>query len=104
MTNQEIAAALHEVGEHLERRGENVYKIQAYHRGARTVAEHGGSVEELYHAEGQEGLEALPNIGESLAEAIAELVTTGRLAQLDALRAEEENRAEPASGEEELPF
>lgn len=106
MTNREIAAALREVADRLEERGENVYKVQAYRRGGRTVAEHEGPIEALLRRDGPEALKALPAIGESLAAAIVELTSTGRLELLETLRADAEATAAGDAEEEgdDLPF
>ena len=90
MTNARIAATLREIGRLLEAKGESPYKVRAYRRGAGTVYDHPEPVEDLYRQGGPEALEELEGVGSSLAETIAELVTTGRVAQLDALRAEAE--------------
>jgi putative hydrolase len=64
----------------------NPFRVRAYRRAADTIA---GLPEELaafVSKGGIEGLEGLPGIGPSLAAAIAEMVRTGRWAQLERLR------------------
>lgn len=99
MTNQQLAATLIEFADLLEGGGENVYKVQAYRRGAKTIAELESSAEAIYRQDGLTGLKALPNIGDSLAEAVAELVETGHLGALEHLR-----RDTKPEGQDGLPF
>lgn len=85
MTNDQIAAALEEVGTLLDLRGENPFRANAYHAGARTVEQLTEPLAALV-AEGR--LAGVRGIGETLREAIAALVTDGHWPQLDTLRAE----------------
>jgi len=70
----------------LEAQGANPFRIGAYRRAADTVAALGRPVDRIYRDQGIEGLIALPGIGESLAAAIRQIVTTGRWSQLERLR------------------
>ncbi|MFO0810975.1 MAG: DNA polymerase/3'-5' exonuclease PolX [Gemmataceae bacterium] len=84
MTNDQIAAALEEVGTLLDLRGENPFRANAYHAGARTVEQLSEPVAALA-AEGK--LAGVRGIGETLREAITALVVDGHWDTLDELRA-----------------
>ena len=89
-TNEEVARALDEVATLLEEQGANLFRVDAYRRGAYTLRHLARPVEEILELEGLEGLQALPGIGEALARAIREYVTTGKLGMLERLRGEVE--------------
>ena len=85
MTNLELAWALTEMGDLLELKGEEPFKVRAYYRAARSLE----NLEEeavAMHARG--ALEEIPGVGRNLAKKIAELLTTGRSTFLDNLRRE----------------
>jgi hypothetical protein len=86
--NAEIAARLDEVAAVLADQNANPYRVAAYRRAAQTVRDWPYPVAELAAKQGIEGLAALPHIGESLARAIYQLVTAGRLPMLERLRGE----------------
>lgn len=85
MTKNEIADVLNEIGTLLELKGENPFKVRAYHAGARALeaiedAELAGLIRE-------DKLEGVKGIGEALAKKIGELQATGRLKFYDELKA-----------------
>ncbi len=84
MTNDEVAAALDEIGTLLELQGENPFRSNAYHNAARIVQQLQGDIRDFVAA-GK--LDELPGIGDTLKEKITTLVTTGRLPYLEQLRA-----------------
>jgi DNA polymerase (family X) len=84
--NRQVAARLREAAVLLEQQGANPFRVQAYRRAAETVSGLEDDVGSLLEREGIEGLDALPGIGASLAAAIAQMVRTGRWAQLERLR------------------
>ena len=86
LSNQDIAARLREAADLLSYQGANPFRVGAYRRAADTIVTLEEDVGQLIHREGFAGLEALPNIGQSLALAIDQLSMTGRWAQLDRLR------------------
>jgi hypothetical protein len=84
--NRVVAERLREAAELLEQQQANPFRVSAYRRAADTVAGLGEDVAALLEREGIEGLDALPGIGPVLARAIAQMVRTGRWAQLERLR------------------
>ena len=91
--NSEIAHRLKEVAELLHDQGSNPFRAQAYRHAAQTLEQLERPVDDILHAEGVDGLQRLPGIGESLSRAIRELILTGKLPMLERLRGE----AEPVS-------
>jgi DNA polymerase (family 10) len=84
MTKNEIAGVLEEIGVLLELKGENPFKVRAYHAGARaleTLEEDVGTVI------AEDRLQAITGIGEALAKKITELQATGRLGFHEELKA-----------------
>ena len=73
--NLAIARVLAEIGDLLEIKNENPFKIRAYRNAAETVAHTGGRIADLTPAERL----ALPGIGKDLAAKIGELVDTGAI-------------------------
>jgi len=85
MNNIELAAILDEMGTLLEIQGQNRFRTQAYHNAARALEQLGESVADLVS---QDRLGEVPGIGQTLKEKVTTLVTTGRLAFYEALRAQ----------------
>lgn len=76
LTNREVAAIFATIGDMLEIKGESIHRILAYRRAAETVSNLPRDINAVY----EEGtLTDLPNIGDTLAEKITELLTTGEL-------------------------
>ena len=86
--NREVAARLDEVGRLLRDQGANRYRVDAYRRGADAIRRLSRRVSDILRDECLHGLERLPAIGPSLAQAIRALVETGRLPMLERLRGE----------------
>jgi DNA polymerase (family 10) len=84
--NQQVAERLREAAELLEQQQANPFRVSAYRRAAETVAGLREDVAAFVEHEGIEGLDGLPGIGPVLAQAIAQMVRTGRWAQLERLR------------------
>lgn len=87
MTNQEIAAAFEQVADLLEFQGANPFRVRAYRNGARKIGDLGERVSEIIADESRQ-LTDLDGIGKDLAEKIEQLVTTGRLTQLEELQSQ----------------
>jgi DNA polymerase (family 10) len=83
-TNAEVAAALHEIADLLEIRGENRFRILGYRRVADAVDALEGSVCEIPVAD----LQAIPGVGKALADKIGEFCESGRIDTLESLRKE----------------
>jgi DNA polymerase (family 10) len=79
----QVAAVLDEIGTLLELQGENSFRCNAYHNGARAIQQISGSLPDLV-ANGQLG--TVPGIGETLREKITTLVQTGKLPFYDDLK------------------
>ena len=85
-SNADVARRLDEVAELLADQDANRYRVQAYRDAATTLRRLGNDVRELYEEGGATSLEDLPNIGESIAGAVAEFLETGSLGLLERLR------------------
>ncbi len=84
MTRNEIAEVLNQIGTLLELKGENPFKIRAYHTGARALE---ALEEDLGRVVAEGRLQEIKGIGEALAKKITELHATGRLEFFDKLKA-----------------
>ena len=89
--NHRIADRLAEAADLLEQQHANAFRVAAYRRAADTVRSLRQDISALLEDDDVTGLTDLPGIGDSLARAIAEMVHTGRWAQLERLR----GRADP---------
>jgi DNA polymerase (family 10) len=86
MKNTAIAKVFQDMADLLELKGENVFKIRAYQRAARTF-EHLPKEIEVMLQEGED-LQAIPGVGEAIAKKTIELVNTGKLQAYEELKAE----------------
>lgn len=84
MDNSEIARVFDEIADLLELTGGDHFRIRSYRNGAVVVEGLTESLKSLYE-KGEEHLEGIPGIGESLRAKIIELLTTGRCAYHDEL-------------------
>ncbi len=85
MNNREITQRFADVADMLAIRGDNIHRVLAYRRAAEAIENLGRDVNQVY-AEGS--LTDIPGIGETLAEKIEEMLTTGSLAFYDRLAQE----------------
>lgn len=85
MTNNEIAAIFTDIAERLKLKQENIFKIRAYQKVARSISELQEPVAKLV-AEGR--LKEIPGAGEAIVKKLTELVATGKLAYYEKLKAE----------------
>ena len=76
MKNRELALAFERIGDALEFRGENPFKIIAYRRAARILNDLTEDIE-VIHAKG--ALRSIPGIGEGIAKKIDEFLRTGKM-------------------------
>ena len=97
MTNSEISLIFSDIAAMLRLKKENIFKIRAYEKVARSIAELKEPVEKLV-AEGR--LKEIPGAGEAIRKKLTELDATGRLAFYEKLKAEfpERSPSAPLSG------
>lgn len=84
-TNADVARLFLEAAELLELAGENPFRVRAYQQAARTIEELDEPVARVA-ARGPEALDALPGIGEDLAEKVRQVLATGTFPLLGQLR------------------
>src|SRR5262249_16230806 len=77
MENVIIVRRLREFARYLEKRGENLYRINAYRRGADAIEGLPRPAYKVFEEQGRKGLAAIPRIGLHLAYTIGELIRTG---------------------------
>jgi hypothetical protein len=85
-TNQVVAERLREAADLLEQQRANPFRVRAYREAAHAVGARLDDLREICERGGVEALDALPGVGPRIATAIAEMLRTGRWAQLDRLR------------------
>jgi DNA polymerase (family 10) len=85
MTNAEIAFIFSDIAEMLKLKKDNIFKIRAYQKVARSISELTVPVAQLVV---ENRLDEIPGAGEAITKKITELITTGRLAFYDKLKAE----------------
>lgn len=84
--NSVLAGNLREYADLLRQQGAETFRVAAYDRAAGLIEALDRPVERIFADEGRDGLTALPGVGRSIAAALAEMLTTGRWAQLERLR------------------
>ncbi len=77
--NKALSELFEKIADGLEFLGENPFRIAAYRKASRVLNDLPEDVEEIYREKGLEGLEAIPGVGKSMAEKIAEYLETGRI-------------------------
>ena len=85
MTNAEIAAVFTDIAEMLKLKKDNIFKIRAYQKIARSLSELAVPAEQMV---AKNRLSEIPGAGEAIAKKITELVTTGKLDFYERLKAE----------------
>jgi DNA polymerase (family 10) len=85
LTNGDLARVFHEIGDILEVQGEIAFKTIAYHRAADAI---GRSPVDLVAAYRSGTEPKVAGVGQAISDKTRELVTTGRMAFLERLRAE----------------
>lgn len=86
MNNADIAQVFEELADLLELHGENSFRVRAYRNGAKAILELTRSVKELLAGSASD-LQSISGIGDTLAQKCRVLVETGKLPQLEDLRA-----------------
>lgn len=72
MTNQDIARKLRDHAKEMSSRSENLYRVRAFRRAAMVVMGMNEEVAALVRHGDRRALEAVPGIGKSLADTIAQ--------------------------------
>jgi DNA polymerase (family 10) len=85
MKNAEIAAIFEDIAHRLELKKENIFKIRAYRKVARSIEQLPLEVEQLVR---EDRLKDIPGAGEAIIKKLTELITTGRLEYYEKLKAE----------------
>jgi DNA polymerase (family 10) len=85
MNNAELAKVFEDIADLLELKGEHVYRVLAYRRGAEALKTHGRDIN-LVWKEG--ALEQIPGVGKAIAGKIDELLETGKLEFYEKLKRE----------------
>jgi len=93
MTNSEISSIFTDMAEMLKLKKDNIFKIRAYEKVARAIGELTEPVEKLV---AENRLKEIPGAGEAITKKLTELVTTGKLAFYEKLKAEFPERARSA--------
>jgi len=91
MKNAEIASVFADIAHRLELKKDNIFKIRAYRKVARSLEQLPLEVEQLVR---ENRLKEIPGAGEAITKKIAELVTTGRLEYYEKLKAESHSTQE----------
>ena len=85
MTNTEIAKIFQDIADLLRLKKDNIFKIRAYEKVAKSINALPVEAEQLVK-EGR--LKEIPGVGEAIAKKITEMVNTGRLQFYERLKAE----------------
>jgi DNA polymerase (family 10) len=85
MNNKEVAAVFEDIAHRLELKKDNIFKIRAYRKVARSIEQLPVEVEKLVK---EDRLKEIPGAGEAITKKITELITTGRLEYYERLKAE----------------
>jgi DNA polymerase (family 10) len=85
MTNAEISAIFSDIAAMLRLKKDNIFKIRAYEKVARSILELKEPVTNLV---AEDRLKEIPGAGEAITKKLTELVNTGRLAFYEKLKAE----------------
>jgi DNA polymerase (family 10) len=83
MEAAKIAQIIDEMGTLLELRGENPFRVRAYHTAAQALVNVAGDLPEMI-TDGR--LKEVPGIGDTMYAKIVQLATTGQLPSYDELR------------------
>jgi len=86
LENAQIADIFNEIADLLDIKQANTFRVRSYRNAARTIRDLPDRIEDL--AEQDEDLSDIPNIGESTAEKIHEILDRGSCKRLDDLRKE----------------
>src|ERR1043165_512222 len=85
MKNGEVARILDAIGQLLEFKDENPFKVRAYHNAARAIESFNGDIAQACR---DKKLCEIPGVGKAIEEKVTELVTTGKLGFYEDLKKE----------------
>jgi DNA polymerase (family 10) len=85
MNNSEVAQVFDDIANLLEIKGEQIYRVLAYRRGAESIKNLGRDINTVWKA-GE--LEQIPGVGKAIAEKLDELLSTGKLGFYEKLKKE----------------
>ncbi|MEW6685200.1 MAG: DNA polymerase/3'-5' exonuclease PolX [Candidatus Edwardsbacteria bacterium] len=83
MKNKEIAEIFARMGDILEFKGENLFRVNAYRKASRVIQDLTEDIEKIY-AEGK--LRQIPGVGEGMAEKIEEYLKTGKMSKYEEVK------------------
>jgi DNA polymerase (family 10) len=85
MNNSEVAEVFDNIADFLEIKGEQIYRVLAYRRGAEAIRNLGRDINKVWQ---DEQLQDIPGVGKAISEKIAELLSSGKLEYYERLQAE----------------
>ncbi|HJX40181.1 MAG TPA: DNA polymerase/3'-5' exonuclease PolX [Anaerolineales bacterium] len=85
MNNSEVAEVFDNIADFLEIKGEQIYRVLAYRRGAEAIRNLGRDINKVWQ---DEQLQDIPGVGKAISEKIAELLSSGQLEYYERLQAE----------------
>ncbi len=85
MTNHDLARALRQLGQLLEVKGDNPFKVRAHYNVAQTLE---GFPQDVAVLVREDKLSEVPGVGEGIAKKLKELVETGKCSALEELKKE----------------
>ncbi len=101
-TNTQIADVLDRIGDLLEAKGDNPFRVNSYRRAASLVKDSDRSFARLAQEQGVVGLTKIRGIGDKLAGVIEEYVSTNKVSLLEDL--EKEAPATPSKEQDSFPL
>ena len=87
-TNQIISNVFAQMAEALATQSESPFKIAAYRKAAKVLADYPVDVKEAYQKGGIKALKEIPGIGTALSQKIAEFIETGRMKKYEEVMAQ----------------
>jgi len=83
MKNKEVVRLLQEIGQLLELKGENPFRVRSYEKAAQNIASLTEPIEKFVS---EKSLETIPGVGEGIAKKITEYLETGKLRYFEDLK------------------
>jgi len=83
MKNKEVVKLLQEIGQLLELKGENPFRVRSYEKAAQNIASLTEPIEKFVS---NDKLQTIPGVGEGIAKKIKEYLETGKLKYFDELK------------------